>query len=110
MTNLGGSRVGVREEPASGRLKGTFGRTGTTHQIIQIHCKSRRGVASDTHKIGYESYGWLRKPQDMGGDTSGYGRLLWPNIGRGRGNGGGGGPQATADDKDQSGRIKYMGL
>ena len=24
-------------------------------------------MASDTHKIGYESYGCLRKPQDMGG-------------------------------------------
>ena len=46
----------------------------------------------------------------MGGDTSGYGRLLRTNIGRGRGNGGGGGPQATADDKDQSGRINSMDL
>ena len=30
--------MGGREEPASDRLKGTFG-AGTTHQIIQRYCK-----------------------------------------------------------------------
>ena len=79
--------MGGREEPASGRLKGTFG-AGTTHQIIQIHCKSRS-----------RQPGWHRTPIKWVRSTAAE-KTAGSGWRRGRRNGGGGGPQATADDKD----------
>ena len=61
--------MGGREEPASGRLKGTFGRrhNPSNHpNTLQKPQPPAAGVASDTHKIG-QGYSCLRKPQDMGG-------------------------------------------
>ena len=53
--------MGGREEPASDRLKGTFG-AGTTHQIIQRYCKL-------LFLLGYLATFWCRRHPRHHSDT-----------------------------------------